>query len=75
MLADHFARHRQMAFVSGPRQVGKTTLSPALGYFQQQLGAAHALQVVLDADYIDADSLQAAKPLVVPARTFLSQLV
>ena len=25
MLADHLARHRQMAFVSGPRQVGKTT--------------------------------------------------
>ncbi|MGH7145117.1 MAG: ATP-binding protein [Planctomycetota bacterium] len=24
-LADHFARHRQMAFVGGPRQVGKTT--------------------------------------------------
>jgi predicted AAA+ superfamily ATPase len=25
VLQDHFARHRQMAFVSGPRQVGKTT--------------------------------------------------
>jgi predicted AAA+ superfamily ATPase len=25
ILQDHFARHRQMAFVSGPRQVGKTT--------------------------------------------------
>ena len=30
MLADHFARHRQMAFVSGPRQVGKTTLCAGL---------------------------------------------
>jgi len=26
ILADHFARHRQMAVLSGPRQVGKTTL-------------------------------------------------
>ncbi len=26
-LRDHFARNRQMAFVSGPRQIGKTTLS------------------------------------------------
>lgn len=26
ILRDHFARHRQMAFVSGPRQVGKTTV-------------------------------------------------
>lgn len=25
LLADHFARHRQMALLSGPRQVGKTT--------------------------------------------------
>src|SRR2546429_277259 len=25
ILADHLRRHRQMAFVSGPRQVGKTT--------------------------------------------------
>jgi hypothetical protein len=25
VLAEHLARHRQMAFVSGPRQVGKTT--------------------------------------------------
>lgn len=25
ILQDHFARHRQMAWVSGPRQVGKTT--------------------------------------------------
>jgi predicted AAA+ superfamily ATPase len=25
VLRDHFARHRQMAWVSGPRQVGKTT--------------------------------------------------
>ena len=50
-------------------------LSPALGYFQRQLGAAHALQVVLDAGYVQADCFQSAKPLVVPARTFLSQLV
>jgi predicted AAA+ superfamily ATPase len=31
ILADHFARHRQMAFVSGPRQVGKTTTCRGLG--------------------------------------------
>ena len=30
ILADHFARHRQMAFVTGPRQVGKTTLCASL---------------------------------------------
>ena len=29
LLADHFAHNRQMAFLSGPRQVGKTTLARA----------------------------------------------
>jgi len=36
ILVDHLAAHRQMAFVSGPRQVGKTTtsrgLAPSLSY-------------------------------------------
>ena len=50
-------------------------LSPALAYFQQQTGAAHAFQVVLEADHVQADCFAAGRPLVVPARTFLSQLV
>ena len=29
LLSDHFANNRQMAFLSGPRQVGKTTLAEA----------------------------------------------
>ncbi len=37
LLQDHLATHRQMAFVAGPRQVGKTTVCRALasegGYF------------------------------------------
>ena len=31
VLEDHFQRHRQMALVSGPRQVGKTTICRAVG--------------------------------------------
>lgn len=31
IIGDHFARHRQMAFITGPRQVGKTTLAMAIG--------------------------------------------
>ena len=33
VLKDHLARHRQMALVSGPRQVGKTTVCRAIGDF------------------------------------------
>jgi len=31
VLTDHFQRHRQIALVSGPRQVGKTTVCRAVG--------------------------------------------
>ena len=30
LLSDHFANNRQMAFLSGPRQVGKTTLAEGI---------------------------------------------
>lgn len=47
----------------------------ALEYFQKQLDAPHAFQVVLDTDYVGADCFAKHRgPLVVPARTFLSQL-
>ena len=51
-------------------------LGPSLAYFQGQTKAPLAFQIVLDADYVDADCF--ARPqglLVVPARTFLSQLL
>ena len=51
------------------------SLSDALGFFQRRLGAKHAFQVVLDADYEDLDCFANSVPVVVPARTFLSQLV
>ena len=51
-------------------------LSPALKRFQEQLGAPFAFQVVLEADYVDADCfVRPGSPLIVPARSFLSQLL
>jgi predicted AAA+ superfamily ATPase len=52
-----------------------TKLSEVLGYFQMQTKARHAFQVVLDLAYISADSFERTDPTVVPARTFLSQLL
>ena len=51
------------------------SLSSALPYFQEVTQAEHAFQVVQDAPWIDADCFSERKPVVVPARTFLSQLV
>lgn len=55
---------------------GDEAASPALKYFQQQTRAPFAFQVVLEADYVDADCFASPRgPMVVPARTFLSQLL
>jgi len=52
------------------------SISGNLGYFQDQLKAPFAFQVVLDADYVDADCFAKPRgPMVVPARTLLSQLL
>ncbi len=50
-------------------------LDPNLGHFQRQLKAPHAFQVVLEMDYVQADCFKRDEPTVVPARTFLSQLL
>jgi hypothetical protein len=51
-------------------------ISKNLRQFQEQLGADHAFQVVINADYVDADCFaRPGDPLTVPAKTFLSQLI
>lgn len=50
-------------------------LSPALAYFQAQTKAPHAFQVVINLPYEPADCFAVKQPVVVPARTFLSQLL
>ena len=51
------------------------TLSPWLGYFQAQTNAQHAFQVVINLPYQQADCFRIHRPVAVPARTFLSQLL
>jgi len=53
---------------------GRSGLSPHLAYFQQQTEARHAFQVAMDSDYVEADCFSRTDPVVVPARTFFSQL-
>lgn len=49
-------------------------LSKNLAYFQAQTGAQHAFQIAKDAQYVDQDCFQYEKPIIVPAKTILSQL-
>jgi hypothetical protein len=52
------------------------TISKTLSYYQDQLDAPHAFQVVIALHHVEADCFaRPGKPLVVPARTLLSQLM
>jgi len=51
-------------------------LAKSLAYFQDALRAPHAFQVVVDSEYVDADCFAVPRPpVVVPAKTLLSQLL
>lgn len=50
-------------------------LSPALAYFQKQLQAPHAFQLVIDQEFVEANPFTRSEPTLVPARTLLSQLL
>lgn len=50
-------------------------ISSSLSYFQEQTKAPFALQVCLELPFVPRDCFIEGKPIQVPARTFLSQLV
>ena len=52
------------------------SIGGSLKYYQDQVKAPFAFQVVMDADYVDADCFTKPRdPVIVPAKTFLSQLL
>ena len=51
-----------------------TQLSPNLPYFQAQIRAPHAFQVVRNLEYVAANCFEHSEPTVVPGKTLLSQL-
>jgi len=53
----------------------ESALGENLAFFQKMTGAAHAFQVVLEEDFVDTDCFGYKRPVAVPARTFLSQLI
>jgi predicted AAA+ superfamily ATPase len=56
-------------------KTGDKNLSPSPRLLQGQTKVAHAFQVVIDFAYKVADCFRVARPVVVPAKTFLSQLL
>ena len=56
-------------------KLSDTSLSPSVERFQGQTACDHAFQVVLTSDFVEADCFAHNEPLVVPAKTLLSQLM
>lgn len=50
-------------------------ISKNLYHFQKETGAKHAFQVVFDLPYVEKDCFDYHSPVIVPASTFLSQLI
>ena len=69
------SRDAQPWFLVEVKSSEKAPLSTTLNYFQQQLQASHAFQVAIDADYVANDCFEVQTPVIVPARTFLAQLI
>ncbi len=56
-------------------KLADTGLSPSLAYYQAQIKVAHAFQAVIALPYEPADCFAVRQPVVVPAKTLLSQLL
>jgi molybdopterin-guanine dinucleotide biosynthesis protein A len=50
-------------------------ISSALHHFQNLTGAPHAFQVAFDLPFVNKNCFTEKGPLLVPAQTFLSQLI
>lgn len=50
-------------------------ISPSLYHFQKETKAPHAFQVAFDLPFVDRNCFEETGPIIVPAQTFLSQLV
>jgi len=50
-------------------------LSSSLEVFAKQLKVEHVFQVAMDGQYVDKNVFDLKRPVIVPAKTFLSQLV
>jgi len=62
-------------FLVEAKKSSKNTISHSLSYYQKELNVPHAFQVVQDLEYVNIDCFGYHKPIIVPASTFLSQLV
>jgi len=70
-----FTRDQVPSFLVEVKKGHNKLISRSLAHFQNILGTAHAFQVVIDLPCVNCNCFQEEKPVIVPARSFLSQLI
>lgn len=61
-------------FMAEVKKAQGKRLSSNLTYFKEKIQCRHAFQIADDMDYVDKDCFSEKQAVIVPARTFLSQL-
>lgn len=69
------SKNKRPWFLIEVKETRNKGISKALHYYHHELKTEHAFQVVLDMPFVEADCFQNSDPVIVPASTFLSQLV
>src|SRR5690606_3603027 len=68
-------KNKKPWFLVEVKKSNNNRISENLAYYQNELDAPHAFQVMIDMDYVDVDCFKYHHPVIVPASTLLSQLV
>lgn len=68
-------KNKKPWFLVEAKTSGDRNISKSLYHFQEETGAPHAFQVSFNLPYVERDCFEEKGPIIVPARTFLSQLV
>ncbi len=68
-------RDRTPWFLVEVKTSGRAGLSPSLDHFQAQTGAPHAFQLAFDLPPVRRDAFEETRPVIVPAESWLTQLV
>ena len=67
-------RDQEAWFLVEVKYSRSTKLSPSLTFFQKQVKADHAFQIAFDAPFVNENCFNHNKPIIVPAKTLLSQI-
>ncbi len=68
-------KDRKPWFIVEAKASGEQGISRWLYYYQEKLKVPHAFQLGFDLPYVDQDCFKFKGPVIVPAKTFLSQLI